>query len=403
MVPGKQTIDRAELFAIAVAVSQAWKTRVISDSQYALRILEALVSGIELAVFQRAPNFDLITLLSIALKGRGRDCISWIKIESHQDLLGPVFGMDFYHVLGNHVADSEAKKQYHAVGQEVTKIIEDVARHEKEWSENFFRFCQFLCKITKRISGLNKSHVEDAKPEVDDNSYVEQLSAWQPTVTTCTFHFETPPGFESSFVYGERYMLALFAWLRSLTWPTETSPHDVGVTWLELFVDFCLSTGVPFPSCTGFHKGCPVFQRHGSAALLVENPLVDKIKHFRSSVKALCYRNNADIVPLGFAVHKCRSLMKFPGGKIGSGFSVRPTLVSQHRTVAAIEKFHNQGRSVSGYGSKLQTHISLDYGSPVLVIPQVDDTPFTARIEGWLLSRYRNCHHRARVRRLAED
>eukprot|EP00438_Fugacium_kawagutii_P023217 Skav215686 [mRNA] locus=scaffold278:270044:271216:+ [translate_table: standard] len=388
------------MFAAIVAISQAKRVRLVSDSAYVLRILDSLVSGTPVAKFQRAVNFDLITQLSIALRGRTRQEVSWLKIDSHQDVFGSFPAVDHYHILGNHVADLDAKRQYTKIGHEVTDVVEAMAHSEQEWSSRFFEYCQYLCRITKRISSQTKPWLQQVEPVQENNEHVQFLDSWHPSVEVVYFDFDQPEGFESTFVYGERYMLALFMWLRKLAWPVEASSEDIGITWLELFVDFSISTGVRFPTLTGQYMGCPVFQRQGPAALLTENPLIDKIKHFRSSIKAVCYRNNSDVVPLKYAVHKCRSLMRFDGGKVGTGFSVRPVLVCQSRTIAAIEKFHQQGRSISGYGSKLQTSIHLDYGSPTLDIPHVEDTLFSQRVEAWLSARYRNCAHRARVRRL---
>lgn len=92
--------------------------------------------------------------------------------------------------------------------------------------------------------------------------------------------------------------------------------------------------------------------------------------------------------------------MRYESGRPQSGITLRPCLVAQEITMKAIRKFHSEGRNEKFTGGKLAAHISIPVDKPVLVVAPVDSSA-EHRIKRWLNARYRNCAHRARVKKKA--
>ena len=57
LVPGRQTVSRGELCAIAHALTIAKDVRIVADSQYALDLTHALVNGAQPEGWYNKPNY----------------------------------------------------------------------------------------------------------------------------------------------------------------------------------------------------------------------------------------------------------------------------------------------------------------------------------------------------------
>lgn len=96
---------------------------------------------------------------------------------------------------------------------------------------------------------------------------------------------------------------------------------------------------------------------------------------------------------------KCKTLLRFEGGRPQSGLSQRPILIHTQLPIHTIREFHLSGRNVHTDGSKLASKIDIPTSHVKLAVPPVEDTPHEARIQTALLFRYRKCATRARVRK----
>eukprot|EP00438_Fugacium_kawagutii_P006740 Skav219152 [mRNA] locus=scaffold1574:837152:838471:+ [translate_table: standard] len=397
---GAQSVDRAELKAVVVALRIAFHVHFISDSAYVLHLLEMILHRQwDLRQFCKYTNFDLIIELFAAIGTRTASAISWEKIQSHQSLSGIHDDIDLYKALGNDAVDRFAKEQWLKFPNHDRQLVNTIASHFEEWSSMFEQFCSFACEVTYRISKSSKGE-DNVGLVVDSHGNIEdELSRWEIRNGSHTVAIPDIPDFPSKFVYGERYMLGLRQWLASLTWPDDQDMVSPGITWLELYVDFVCSTGIRMPTCIGQWEGCQIFEATKGAILLRENPLIDRIAYFRQSIRAVAYLSNQSIFPFDKITNKCRSLMRYESGRPQSGLLVRPVLVNQALTMMTIRQFHSQGRNAKNTGGKLASHISIPLDRTVLVVAQIDDSCFRQRIRSWLSARYRNCAHRARIRK----
>lgn len=138
-VQGCQGIDRAELCAVIATLKLASRPWILSDSQYALDLLSAVLSGLPLEHFHRMTNFDLIVLLFDAVQGRTPDMIKMSKVSSHQNLDTIVDCVQLYDAIGNSVVDSFVKKQWtDCEDPSVRQMITNIAHHVEE-TRQFFK------------------------------------------------------------------------------------------------------------------------------------------------------------------------------------------------------------------------------------------------------------------------
>lgn len=239
-VQGAQSIGRAELTAIISCLYLAEKLEVCGDSSYALDILDEILEGTSLEHFHKRVNFDLIIQLFQAVGSRTRDEIRWKKIKSHQSLEEVQDLLQLYDALGNDAADLSAKSCHECVREDVQTMVDEISNHEKEWSKQLLSFAKFSCILTYEAS---KFFRKDGESQMENNTSdrSESLIAWQFEAPKVCYAIPEIPQWESKFVYGEHFMLALKFWLQSISWPAHAVEGSPGITWLELYVDFVIA------------------------------------------------------------------------------------------------------------------------------------------------------------------
>ena len=256
LVPGSQTINRAELCAVLQAVRAAWlggfnSIEIWTDSQYVIRIWQMGV------VSPGEANYDL----SVQLLYWKKCNVQLWKVASHQNL-DALTGMEQWHAAGNHFADLAAKAAVHADLDIVKQTLHRAAQHvlaQEDLLNVFWRFLLALSLAEYRLLQRQRpqDHLTIDKPcPTEDATDIDcaegSFKGWlllndgpfaagnlqaapRPVLLACSW----PPWFT----------IPLWSWLRSLEWqvvpPRARAPP--GITYLELLVDFVVSTGVVPP------------------------------------------------------------------------------------------------------------------------------------------------------------
>ena len=377
-IVGRQSNDRAELYAIIVAISLIQKIRVFSDSQYALGLLDIILNRqFCIPDISVKPNWDLVCKLIVAVGDRTSDDIQSFHIHSHQNLDDDIPPIEKYHRLGNAVADYNASRYLETNNPDLIKIPQDIFDHVNFFSALWKDFTLVACKITRLFGKNSASAKQDLQPS-EDQRMEQRLEHWQPSAPLRTFSCNLTADLVNSVPHPQVFSLALACWINHLQWPCRAEPCDPGVSWLELFVDFRLATGVLTPIAEGSFKGNFKFRMPNSADQLVEQPLSVHLKHFRSGIKAIANVCQTPTHPDCF-VSRCKSLLYFSGGRETTGFGIRPSFVSS-RTVTCIQALHEQGGSKRG---KKGFDVSkIPVGPPCLVLPEIvfDETTPEQRI-----------------------
>ncbi|CAE7407308.1 unnamed protein product [Symbiodinium sp. CCMP2592] len=257
LVPGQQTINRAELCAVLQAVRAAWnggfvELEIWTDSQYVIQLWQ------DGSAAPGDPNYDL----SVQLLYWKAPSIRLRKVASHQDL-DTLTGMAQWHAAGNYVVDLAAKAAVRADLNIVTNILDAAAQHVSSQTDVLLLFWRYLLALSlaeSRLLRLQQApplRPDDLPPAGQDDAAgaMQQrkgLESWlclnqgpsavgnlpdllRPVMLACSW----PPWFT----------VPLWKWLRALRWqslPQRGRAPD-GVTYLELLVDFVVSTGVVPP------------------------------------------------------------------------------------------------------------------------------------------------------------
>ena len=358
-IVGRQSNDRAELYAIIIAVSIIQNIRIFSDSLYALGILEIpLNRQYSIPDLSVKTNWDLVCQLIVAVGNRTKDEIQGFHIHSHQDLEEDIPLIEKYHRIGNAVADYHASEY---LANENTALPQAIALWNDFYNTLWQDFSLVACKITRLFAKHSASTKHD--PPISAGHSLEQ---WQPPAPLKIFSCDLPTELVNSVPHPPQFSVALVCWINHLQWPCEAVPEDPGISWLELFVDFRLATGVLAPIAEGSLKGNFKFRMPSSKDLLVEQSCSEQLKHFRSGIKALANVCGTPTHPDCF-VTRCKSLLCFPGGRETTGFGIRPSLVSS-RTVSCVQTLHEQGGPKRGKGFDLS---KIPVASPCLFVPAV--------------------------------
>lgn len=107
-VTGKQSNNRAELFAVVVAHEKQTQLPVVTDSGYVLSMHALLRATPALHMLHKRANWDLLQRWHVLIWDKQLNTPT-VKVAAHQELLA-LRGMDLFHAIGNGVADVAAKR-----------------------------------------------------------------------------------------------------------------------------------------------------------------------------------------------------------------------------------------------------------------------------------------------------
>ena len=254
LVPGHQTINRAELCGVLQALQAAHsggfrKIEIWVDSQYVLQMWNRA------SVVPGDANYDLCHQI-LYWKS---EWVQLRKVESHQDL-DKLTGLAQWHAAGNHVADHAAKAAVRADLSVVTDIQDNAARHIREQADLLGVFWRYLLALSAEEHRLLKATLgpppQTPPPDVlpDDtapgmprgldswlrlNDGIFQATTLPPAPRAVLLACSWPPWFT----------VPLWRWLQDLRWqqPSARERAPPGITYLELLLDFVVTTGLVPP------------------------------------------------------------------------------------------------------------------------------------------------------------
>ncbi len=375
-VPNRQTNDRGELMAIIQCLSLAKGCVFIwSDSTYALDVLDKVLGcGGDHTRLQHCKNWDLVLYLVSVVDSRTSRDIEYNHIKAHQPLDAMRPPVVQYNILGNYLADFHAGKFLKELPQDLQVISTGISEHYAFVTGLHRGFLEFACHLTKATSAFNSGGIgdlttggaacNDEEDQVSDTSKIRVLENWAPSGETKKYCCDFDNTLYSSVPHPPHFTGSVVTWLRSLEWPTTRHHNDVGITWYELLIDLCISTGCYPPVTQGKWKGQYVYTEvfKGSASSLLENPLKDQIAALRSCIRAVAAIYQNEVFPMSFFTKDCKSLLAYPGGRQCSGLTIRPRLTNPSETVATVARLHLRG----GF--------DLDRSKSHLVVPVIEAT-----------------------------
>ena len=206
-----------------------------------------------------------------------------------------------------------------------------------------------------------------------ENSKIDAIKTWKICGEVQTYACDVASNISvySTIPYPPYFASAAVVWLRSLKWPQTQHASDIGVTWLELLTDLCISTACFPPVTQGKWKGQYVYTEvfKGSASSLPENPVKDQIAALRSCIKAIAAIQGEAIFPMSFFTKDCKSLLIHPGGRQMSGLTIRPILANPVATANTMESL--QMSMKRGGSNTVPSSMVIDRNHPSICVPVV--------------------------------
>ena len=325
---GEQTINRSELTAIIQIIRSTDSAIIVTDSSYTLNVFSQVQKDFRFVNYHGCENYDLILMLCLCFQeGKDPTAFQVKKIASHQEFDGITSLLDKYAILGNRLADLMAKK----TTQENRSNF-----HRASWSlgKTYGRQQQILrqyLRLLVEVDILRQEAKSKQKEKVTSSrAYTDDLEVWQPDALPQQIVVNQTEEFLSGFLPGANVMIAMIRWAQMLQWPQEESSACLGISHVELVINFLVVTAQPLPV---------ILQRVGKfseyrdpilfpeAALLPHNIWDDVriLEHFITYVRKFA---KVDVFPK--QVHAKRRYLGIYGcSKAIQGYRWRPILPMQ--------------------------------------------------------------------------
>eukprot|EP00438_Fugacium_kawagutii_P025028 Skav213314 [mRNA] locus=scaffold1383:152342:153556:+ [translate_table: standard] len=239
-VTGRQTIYRAELFAVLKLCEWFQKICVHVDSQAVLDAIVRCRKAMCPEQLQADADFDLIERLWHALR---RGDFRFLKVRAHQDAMAMSDWREVYDTLGNQCANDAAitanrymytaqAKVWDAMGRDVARSFDQLRRVYSLHLE--LHKARVMLEQQNRV--LEPHGLEAAVPDAQR----DLLANWQVSEV-----WEMPGiqvDFTSRSVMGPKLSRLFVQWAQQVKWPAEhlLVPDDPGVTYVELAMSFML-------------------------------------------------------------------------------------------------------------------------------------------------------------------
>lgn len=322
LVNGRQTINRAELAAAILTHEAKTGATVVTDSAYVLAMHDLIRSTPDVSALHRQANWDWLQRLH-HLFWSSNYPIPICKVKAHQKI-GTQCQTELIHILGNSVADEAAKiacKQLHKViTSDFRRLFADAVLQQQSLEAQFALRCDLAMHRVK----LDNEH--DKAPE-RQLERLEQMHSYAPeqgqTFVLTSVDFENARGSK----FGRRSTDLVLKWVQLLVWPT--SPEEVappvGITWVELAVNFMLCT----------QSTIPVQPHQESQGFTV------RTNTFRTILMHIQYLVNKPLIP-DVKPLKVKSLCQLGAKVMKQGLPLRPKLPLQTETLEILQGYFAQ-------------------------------------------------------------
>ena len=344
---GEQTVARAELQAMVVALELRLDATIVTDCQSNIDLWISTAGGLSTTSLSTKPNADLIARLALIPRPpTQRVC----KVKSHTNWYGITDSRVAFHHLGNDIADTADKRALAQIDPQVRKASDAIFKDEKYDTQQLTPVLTYCAKTTilylqKIAESLAASQSKPAK--------LQKIFNWQPIAQTITI-----PAFSTelveAYMWGTAFARSIEKWLALLQWPVEASSDDPGISWLELLVNWLLLSGMEIPRVlklsTPGAKGLPkdaysIRTSQQDQIALLQPFSWTQTTNPSKAPRVLQRRIPDQILPWQFK-QNVTSLTIFGAQQKTSGFCRRPILPRQADTIQLILKDYNQGKFV---------------------------------------------------------
>ena len=345
LCPGKQSIPRAQLEAMLTVIANDPTAWVATDSQYVCDTFELISKTTNIKELHMKPNYDQLQRLWFLL--RDADELPTItKVKAHKKLQTAMPASELRNVIGNNYADLVAKAAAKRLGGPIAKDKMDRAKELQNDIQllKMHYDCRLdLCRLrTKMVENIDKA----IQWSIGSSSVREEFIRWQPAPPTWTPEPVLDERCQQASSWGADFANLVLQWTRMLKWPKEAQTTSrstpIGITWIELAVNFWLTTGRSIPVNTS-PPGKP--QRYQSeekdvAFTRLNTNMLRMATSFRYCLQQLQRVCQQELLPWK-AARNVRSLYALTGYGHAAGFGLRPVLPHQKDTILRVASWLN--------------------------------------------------------------
>eukprot|EP00438_Fugacium_kawagutii_P005392 Skav210137 [mRNA] locus=scaffold1493:168850:173052:- [translate_table: standard] len=325
LLPGRQSIDRAELLAAVQTHEQRTEQPVHTDSAYVLSRYALLQQTRNIWVLHKMKNFDLLRRWHTLLWDHDLSTPT-VKVKAHQDLLADS-PRETWLRIGNAVADLVAKRACLQLLPSYTQLMRDGFTDEQH-AQDFFHKQLLL----RRDLALMRKQLLTQDDNVEQFNPSRTLQVYQNWDFTEGWHVAIDDDdlwITDYSRWGTPFTHLLLQWLGSLRFPSPALDHDCGVTWLELFFNFMLTTQTDVPlKVEGYYQPVASLLGWSREQFLINDAIVS----FTGAIKHVEFLLQRDLLPKGRGV-LISSLYKLGAGGHKMGLSQRPCMLLQDESM----------------------------------------------------------------------
>ena len=249
--PGKQTIPRAELEAIIQIVARDPQAEIVTDSAYAIHAVDKVRLAAHKKDLHHLAGFDQLgRLFDLFARTSGRPTIR--KVRAHQQRVHTMSYELLRDVVGNSFADVTAKRAAQELGgpwkRDQQQRIQ-LRREQLRFLEQQLHFRLAHCQT--RASAMEEL-TKPEEHEKDDLTWKQRLIGYEPSGSTWRSPQECPDWrILYAAPWGFTFCSLVWQWLATLEWPSDAPPctgkAPIGISWLELAINFYLQTKKNIP------------------------------------------------------------------------------------------------------------------------------------------------------------
>ena len=364
VVPGEQTVARAELFALVIAVEKVHKrsplpeAEFITDASYVCSVVRLIQLGLASSILHKLTNCDLVARLALTWHSQK---FRLIKVKSHRKFESAVDHIDLWRIAGNFCADIAVNAACAVIPQHIHDLVSQIIQHEsneKQLLRDYFSYMAELnrkrCQLLDALNVKPASHLLHPRQEERRDISIFDSHAMGIEALECLIKFD-PPGYsqrppipaeDEKFhlcLQGANIAKAFKIFCESLRWPDDiTEDYDAkgkgdwGISWFELLTSFYLTTGWRCPIKTGGAGAKAIYLDYGHPDALL---LPDAKRGV--ALQILCMRNllqnvstilGDDLLPK-FSSSKSYSMTHLGLKTPVAGMPCRPVIPKQKETM----------------------------------------------------------------------
>ena len=406
LVPGTQSVARAELYALLIALRAAMSLPAstcvvfVTDCQYVVNMIRKIVSQGPNFISGKTCHADILNDIA-SMWDTSRFQIR--KVRSHQSFSSAQTLSQLWDRAGNHCADIAATSSLKNIPKPLRDISDENAtwvRTERIWLR---RVCHYFLALVRQRMELFKLPENTGRHDTDRNGDASQHVMPPNLFGEDAFRFLTDfhpadysmlpsirevavpdAGILQLFLQGANIAQAMCRWCQTLKWPSNLDSSylvetDWGILWAELFVNFLLVTGLFFPIKISGNGSTAVFVDYESDAGRLSpwsrRSLANQIICLQRSLVALSNLTDHVWFPQ-FNVQRVTSAKHINWKVQGTGIPCRPVMEMQRETMMVVKKLTSK---------PLTAPLDRPEFPPFLSLPALEELSVNVRYKKYLL------------------